>query len=74
MLTLALENINFKTVRYTKPTAEEIFCYLRKNDKKLELVILQSYLEKLPEGKYLQSKGSNDNQTFFITKKLHLRI
>lgn len=71
MLTLALENINFKTIRYT---AEEIFCYLRKNDEKLELVIFQSYLEKLPEVKYLKSKGSNDNETFTITKKLHLQI
>ena len=74
MLTLTLENFNFETVRYTKPTAEEIFCYLRKNDEKLELVIFQSYLEKLPEVKYLKSKGSNDNETFTITKKLHLQI
>ena len=44
---------------------------LRKRDEELELVVLQSYLEKLVENKYLQKKGSNGNETFTIAKKRH---
>ena len=39
--------INLKTIKHTKPTTEKIFSYLRKSDEELELVVLQSYLEKL---------------------------
>ena len=63
--------INLKTVKHTKPTAKKIFSYLRKSDEELELVVLQSYLEKLVEDKYLQTKGSNDNETFTIARKRH---
>ena len=39
--------------KHTKPTAEKIFSYLWKSDGELHLVVLQSYLEKLVEDKYL---------------------
>ena len=63
--------INLKTVKNAKPTSEKIFSCLRKSDKEPELVVLQSYLEKLVEDKYLQIKGSNGNETFTIAKNLH---
>ena len=57
--------INLKTVKHTKPTAKKLVVLL------VELVVLQSYLEKLVENKYLQKKGSNGNETFTIAKKRH---
>ena len=62
--------INLKTVKHTRPTAEKIFSYLSKSDEELELVVLQSYLEKLVEDIYLQTKGSNGNETFTIAKNV----
>ena len=62
--------INLKTVKYMKPTAEQILSYLRKSDKELELVVLQSYLEKSVEGKYLQTNGNYGNETFIIAKNV----
>ena len=53
-----------------KPTTEKTFSYLAK----LELAVLQSDLEKLVEDKYLQTKGSNDNETFTNAKKRHTFI
>ena len=61
--------INLKTVKHTKPNGRKVFSYLRKSDEELGLVVLQSYLENLVEDKYLQTKGSNSNETFTITKK-----
>ena len=61
--------ITLKTVKHTKPSAEKIFSYLWKRDEELELVILQSYLDKLGEDKYLQTKGSNGKETLTIAKK-----
>ena len=44
--------INLKTVKHTKPKAEKIYSYLKKSDDELELVVPQSYLEKLVKDKY----------------------
>ena len=63
--------INLKTVKDTKPSAKKIFSYLWKSDEELELVLLQSYLDKLVEDKYLQTKGSNSNKTLTIAKIRH---
>ena len=48
---------------------EKIFSYLRKSDE-LKLVVFQSYLEKLVEDKYLQTKGSQGNKTFTMQKNV----
>ena len=51
-----------------KPRAEKVLSYFRKSNKKLELLVLQSYLEKFVEDKYLQTKGSSGKETFTIAK------
>ena len=61
---------NLNTVKHTKPTAGKIFNYLRKSDEELELVVLQSYLEKVVEDKYSQTK-EHWQGNFYHRKKSH---
>ena len=61
--------INLKTVKHTKPTAKKIFSYLRKSDEELELLVLQSYLEKFT------NESEQRQPNFYHCKKSpHLRI